>query len=134
MMILLAALLVAGYLIMASFERLFLSNSQNGKPINIIATGSPGTLIHQTIVAITSQDEVYLWVSNNTSGAATLTVEWGGTTDPDDLLCKDTSIGANSAPAVVISGATINSALLIRAYSDTANALNILGYVNRIAQ
>ena len=134
MMILLAELLAAGYLIMASFERIFLSGSQNGKPINIGATGSPGTLIHQTITAITSQDEVYLWVSNTSGNAANLTVEWGGVNDPDDLLCKSTSIGANSAPAVVISGATINSALSIRAYSNTANSLNILGYVNRISQ
>ncbi len=117
---------------MASFSKLPISGSDNGKPITIAATGSPGTLLHQAASGVTSVDEVYLWVSNTTAGAATLTVEWGGSDDPDDLLCKSNSIGANSAPAVIISGALLKAGLSIRAYSDTANALNILGYVNRI--
>ena len=117
---------------MASFSRLALSGSTNGKPIKISATGSPGTLIHTAINSVSSFDEIYLWVVNNTSGAATLTIEWGGVKDPDDLLCKETSISANSAPAVVIAGATLNAGLSIRAYSNTANALNLIGYVNRI--
>lgn len=117
---------------MASFARLALSGSTNGKPIKIGATGSPGTLIHTAINKTTSFDEVYLWVVNNTNGAVTLTIEWGGVIDPDDLLCKDTTITANSAPAVLIAGATLNAGLSIRAYSDTANAINLVGHVNRI--
>ena len=116
---------------MAKFSKILLSGSVNGKLIAVAALASPGTLIHQAVEGVDALDEIHLWIANVTGSAATLTIEWGGL-NTADLITKSTNIAANSAPAVVISGLILQNSLRIRAYSDTANALNLYGYVNRI--
>lgn len=117
---------------MTTFSRLTLSGSTNGKPIPVAATATPGTLIHTAVSGAASFDEIYLWVSNVTGSAATLTLEWGGVTDPGDHLAKSISIPANSGPIPVAFGQVLQNGLVVRAFSGTANALNISGFVNRI--
>jgi hypothetical protein len=117
---------------MTTFSRQHLSGSTNGKPIPVAATATPGTLLHTAIAGTTAFDEVYLWVSNVTGAAATLTLEWGGVTDPGDLLTKAVSVPANSGPTQVSIGQVLNNGLVVRAFSATGGALNITGFVNRI--
>lgn len=117
---------------MATYSRQLLSASTNGKPIAVAATTSPGTTIHTAVSGTTSYDEVYFWVSNVTSSAATLTVQWGGTTDTADDMVYNYSIPANSPPIPIATGQVLQNGLLVKAWSGTANALNITGYVNRI--
>ena len=118
---------------MASYSRQLLSGSTNGRAIPVAATATPGTLIHTALTGTTGFDEVYLWVSNVTGAAATLTVEWGGVTDPGDHMTKAFSIPANSPPIPIATGQVLNNALVVRAFSGTASALNITGYVNRLS-
>lgn len=108
-----------------------LSGSTSGKPIPVVATATPGTLIHTAVAGASSFDEVYVWVSNVTAITATLTLEWGGVTDPGDLMVKAISVPANSPPIPISLGQRINGGLVIRAFSGTASALNITGLVNR---
>ena len=63
---------------MATYSRVLLSGSTNGKPIPVAATATPGTTIHTAVSGTSSFDEVYAWASNVTGSAATLTIEWGG--------------------------------------------------------
>jgi hypothetical protein len=79
-----------------------------------------------------SFDEVYLWASNVTGAAATLTLEWGGVLDPGDHVTKALSIPANSPPIPILNGQVLNGGLVIRAFSGTASAINVGGFVNRI--
>jgi hypothetical protein len=118
---------------MATYSRLLLSGSTNGRAIPVVAVATAGTLIHTAVTGTSSFDELYLWVSNVTGAAATLTVEWGGVTDPGDHLTKAVSIPANSPPIPIATGQVLNNGLVCRAFSGTASALNITGYVNRIA-
>jgi len=117
---------------MATYAPLLLSGSTDGDPIIVVATATAGTLIHTAVSGTTSWDEVYLWVSNVTATAATLTIEWGGVTDPGSHMCKALSIPANSPPIPVVTGVRLNNGGVIRAFSGTASALNITGNVNRI--
>lgn len=117
---------------MATFQRFLLSGSTGGKPIPVAATATPGTLVHTAINSSNSIDEIYLWVSNTTNAAVQLTLEWGGVTDPANLLVKQTSIPSNSAPIAIAVGQNLNGALSVTAYASAANALNITGFVNRI--
>ncbi len=117
---------------MATYSRLLLSGSTNGRAIPVAATATPGTLIHTVVAGTTAFDEVYCWVSNVTGSAATLTIEWGGVTDPGDHLAKSLSIPANSPPIPVITGQNLNNGLVVRMFSGTGSALNITGYINRI--
>lgn len=118
--------------------RIILSGSTNGRVIPVAAAATPGTIIHTAISSATigpgTIDEVHLWVSNVTGGAATLTIEWGGVVAPGDLLVAAYNVAANSAPIKVVDGQVLQAALVIRAFSGTANALNISGYVNRKAR
>lgn len=118
---------------MATYSKLVLTGSTNGRPIPIAATATPGTLIHTAVAGTTSFDELYLWVANVTATAATLTIEWGGVTNPGDHAVHLFSVPANSSPIPFIMGAILSNSLVCRAFSGTASALNIFGYVNRIA-
>lgn len=114
------------------YASVLLSGSTDGDPIKVAATATPGTAIHTAVTGTTSWDEVYLWVTNTSGTAATLTIEWGGTTDPDHLLTKALSIPASSPPILVVAGIRLNNGALIKAFSGTANVLLITGNVNRI--
>ena len=118
---------------MATYSRILLSGSTNGRAIVVVATATPGTAIHTAVTGTTSFDELYLWASNITTATATLTLEWGGVTDPGDHMVKAFSIPANSPPIPIATGQVLNNALLVKAFSGTASAINITGYVNRIA-
>ena len=54
-------------------------------------------------------------------------------TDPGDHLVKSVSIPANSPPIPIATGQVLNNSLVLRAFSGTASAINVGGYVNRIA-
>jgi len=118
---------------MATYSRILLSGSTNGREIPVAATATPGTAIHTAVAGTASFDEVYLWASNVTASAATLTIEWGGVTDPGDHVTKACSIPANSPPIPILTGQVLNNTLLIKAFSGTASAINVGGFVNRIA-
>lgn len=117
---------------MATYSRVLLSGSTSGRAIPVAATATPGTLLHTAIAGAAAWDEVYLWASNVTGTAATLTVEWGGVTDPGDHSVKAVSIPANSPPIPIMVGQVLNGGLVVRAFSGTGSAINIVGYVNRI--
>lgn len=117
---------------MTTFTRVLLSGSTSGRVIPVAATATAGTLLHTAVAGSTAFDVIYLWVSNVTGSAATLTIEYGGVTDPGDHICKAVSIPANSGPTLVVNGLMLNGGLVVRAFSGTASALNASGYVNRI--
>lgn len=107
-----------------------LSGSTSGRPIPVAATSTPGTAIHTA--GATGFDEVYLFASNVTASAATLTIEWGGVSDPGDHMTKAYSIPANSPPVPVAVGQRIAGSLAIKAFSGTASAINITGWANLV--
>ena len=115
---------------MATYSRETLSAATTGLPIPVAATATPGTLVHTATT--TGTDNVFLYASNVTGLPATLTVEWGGVTDPANLLCKALSIPANSVNVQIALGQPVKAGVAIRAFSGTANAINLTGYVNRI--
>lgn len=117
---------------MPTFTRILLSGSTSGRAIPVAATATPGTLLHTAVAGAVAFDEVYLWVSNVTGAAATITVEWGGVTDPGDHISKAVSVPANSGPIPLVTGEVMNGGLVVRAFSGTASALNVTGFVNRI--
>lgn len=118
---------------MATYTRVLLSGSTNGRVIPVAAVATPGTLIHMAVAGVVSFDEIYLWADNATAVDATLTIEWGGVLDPGDHICKALIIPANSPPIPIVTGEVLNNTLIVRAFSATASAINISGYINRIA-
>lgn len=109
-----------------------LSGSSNGRVIPVAATTTPGTLIHTAVAGTTGMDEVYMRASNITSASVTLTVEWGGVTDPGDHLVHEYSLPPNCLPIQIALGERMQGGVSVRAFGSIASAINITGYVNLI--
>lgn len=118
---------------MATYNRFLLSGSTNGRPIKVAASTTPGTTLHTAIASTTAYDEVYLWFTNTSTSAVKITVEFGGTTDPDDHLVRQYSIPANSPPMPIASGHNLNNGLIVKAYASVPNVVVATGFVNRIS-
>ena len=119
---------------MATFSKLTLSASTDGRAIKVAATATPGTTIHTGPSSASEIDEVWLYAMNTDSTARKLTVEWGGTSSPDDLIEITLPIEPGLvliAPGLLIKGNA--TPLLVRAFAETADVITIHGYTNRIA-
>lgn len=115
---------------MATFSKLALSGSINGKPIAVAATSTPGTTIHTAQSGTAGLDEIWLYAVNATSSDVKLTVEFGGTTTAENI---ELTITAESGLVLVSPGLVLNNSLVVRAFASTANTINISGYINRIS-
>lgn len=115
---------------MPVYSKNTLSGSTNGRHIRVSATSTPGTLIHTAVAGTTAFDEVWLYACNTDTTSRKLTVEWGGTTSPDDTL--ELTIPAESGYTLVVPGLILQNGLVIRAFGS-ANTIIINGHVNRIA-
>jgi hypothetical protein len=118
---------------MATFSKIALSGSTDGRMIKVVQTATAGTTLHTGSATATTFDEIWLYAVNSSASAVKLTIEWGGVSSPDDLL--ELSIAAESGLVLVSPGLVIKgnaTPLLVRAFAATANVINIAGYVNRI--
>ena len=120
---------------MATFTKVALSGSTQGKGIKVVATATTGTTIHATGTSSTIIDEVWLYAYNSSTGPVSLTVEFGGTTSPDNNIKIDippTSGLTLVVPGLILTG-TGAAANTVTAFAGTANVVTLSGYVNRIS-
>jgi len=115
---------------MATFSKVLLSGSTNGKAVKVAATATAGTTIHTAHA--TALDEIWLYAHNSSASAVKLTLEWGEATAPDGNI--EINIGAEGTGLVLVSpGILLTSSLVVKAFAATANVITLTGYVNRIA-
>jgi hypothetical protein len=118
---------------MATISRIKLSGSTDGRGIAVAANSSAGTTIHTGPAVAADYEEIWLWASNFNTSAETLVLEWGGTTQAGDHFV--TVIEPNQtvlvSPGWVLKG-NAGTALIVKAFSTTANKVNLVGYVNLI--
>jgi hypothetical protein len=117
---------------MATFTKVLLSGSTNGKAIKVAQTATAGTTIHTAVSGTSSLDEVWLYAHNSSSAAVKLTLEWGEASAPDGHI--EINIGAEGTGLVLIApGLLLQNSLVIKAFAGIANVITINGYVNRIS-
>ena len=119
---------------MATYSKLVFSGSTDGRAIKVAATATPGTTIHTASSTATHYDEIWLYAQNTDTTPRKLTIEWGSTSSPDDLI--EITIPAESgltlvAPGLVLKGNA--TPLVVTAFAATTNVVTIHGYVNRIS-
>ena len=114
---------------MPAITPILLSGSTSGRNVKVVATATPGTLLHTAVSGTTSFDEGWLYATNTSASTVTLTVELGGVTSPDDLIIVQ--IPPNIGPVNVLAGIRLNGAVVIRAFASAANVIVIHGNVNR---
>jgi len=118
---------------MATYSKIHLSGSTDGRLIKVAATATAGTTIHTGSTTATTYDEVWLYAVNSDTTDRKLTIEFGGVSAPDDLI--EQTITAESGLILVVPGLVIKgnaTALVVRAFAATTNVVMIGGYVNRI--
>lgn len=110
-----------------SYTREPLSGSTHGRGIKVAASATPGTTIHTGQASTTLTDVVTLYACNTDTTTRRLTLEWGGTTVPDDNLIFDVP---PKATILIVADLIIRNSLIVKAFTDTANLVTILGFVN----
>jgi len=119
---------------MATFSKQTLSGSTDGRGILVAATATAGTTIHTGSSTASVIDEVWLYAVNTSASNVKLTVEYGGTSAPSDLI--EFTVPAEAGlylvvPALLIKGNA--TPLVVRAFAATTNVIVVHGYINRIS-
>lgn len=116
---------------MATYSKQLLSGSTNGQPILVATNATPGTLIHTAVSGTSSLDEIWIYAQNTDTTPRKLTIEYGGTTSPNNLF--EVVIDAEAGLTLVVPGLLLNNGLIVRAFAAITNVLTVSGYVNRIS-
>jgi hypothetical protein len=119
---------------MATFTKKILSGSTDGRGIKVAATGTPGTTIHTGPTNSGHIDEVWLYAVNSDTTARKLTIEYGNTSSPDDLI--ELTIPPEAGLVLIVPGLPVKgnaTALVVRAFCASANVVMIHGWVNSIS-
>jgi hypothetical protein len=118
---------------MASFSKIPLSGSTDGRGIHLDDAATPGKTIHTGSTSTSVIDEIWLYAMNYDTTDRKLTIEWGGATAGGDII--EQTITAESGLVLVVPGLIIKgnaTALVVAGFAATTSAINIFGYVNRI--
>lgn len=114
------------------FNKNKLSGSTNGRGVKVVATSSTGTTIHTAVAGTTANtwDEIWMWAVNSDTTARKLTIEFGSTSSPDDLI--EVTIPAESGLFLVVPGLVLQNGTVVTAFCASANVVMIHGYVNEV--
>jgi hypothetical protein len=118
----------------ATFSKVLLSGSTNGKAVKVAATATAGTTIHATGTSATILDEIWIYAVNSSASSVKLTIEWGEATAPDgniEVTVLPEAGLVTIIPGLVLSG-TGSAATTVKAFAGTTNVIMLSGYVNRI--
>jgi hypothetical protein len=109
-----------------------LSGSTDGKAIKIIPTSTPGTTIHTAVSGTTpgTYDEVWLWAYNGHNSNVMLTVEFGGTSVPDQNII--TTLPYKSGLIPIVPGFLLQNGAPVTAFTSVSGVVTINGFVNYI--
>ena len=113
---------------MATYTKLKLSGSTDGKGIKVAQTATAGTTIHTAHA--TDLDEIWIYAVNSQEASVKLTLEWGEATAPDGNI--EATIPGESGLFLVTPGLLLTNSLVVKAFAVTANVICIHGFVNRI--
>lgn len=114
---------------MDSFEKL--SGSTDGKGIKVTGTSAAADVTIHTAHA-TDLDLITLWAVNQDADGEvrTLTIAWGGETDPDNLI--SVPVPCKAGPVMICDRLPLTNSLVVGAWADEANDVIVYGMVTRI--
>lgn len=117
---------------MSTYSGVLLSGSTDGRPIKVAATSiGSGTTIHTAQASASLLDYITLYASNPDTTDHVLTVGWGGTTDPDDLIVM--TIPSKAGLVLVAYKLPLRNSLIVKAAADSANKVVLTGRVIRVS-
>lgn len=118
---------------MSTYSKEMLSGATDGRGIKVVATAiGSGTTIHTCGGASTATkpDLVTLYAMNSDTAQRILTLGWGGTTSPDDLIVM--TLQPNDGLVPITYQLYLRNSLIVKAACDAANKVILFGHVDRI--
>lgn len=117
---------------MATAVKRKLSGSTDGKAIKVTQTGSAGDTIHTAVAGTVAgtYDEIWLWAYNGDTVSRELTIQFGGTSSPDDDI--KITLTAKSGLTPIVPGLLLQNGSIVKAYAGAANVVTVIGFVNSI--
>jgi hypothetical protein len=107
------------------------SGSTDGKPIKIAGTSAgAATTLHTAVSGQVARDHISVWLINTDTAQRTVSVMWGGITEPDQRIGPIT-LGVNRGPVRVAEGWPLQNSLVVKAYADAANVVLAVVVVTR---
>ena len=119
---------------MATYAPIHASGSTDGRMIKVVATATPGTTLHTAVAGANNFDEIVISAMNSDTVPRLLTIELGGTTDPDDLI--EITVPAQDGLHIIVPKGTVrmNGGVTIAAFAAAANVVVcVLGIDRRTA-
>ncbi len=119
---------------MATYSKIPLSQSSNGRAIMVALSSTPGTLIHITGTLSANIDEVWLYAANNSAADTLITLYWGSSAAADllaPILIQAYAGTVLLSPGLILAG-TGSVGSTIYATVAQPSAVELIGYINRI--
>jgi len=117
---------------MATYSKIVLSGSTDGRGILIDDDATAGKTVHTGSGTATTYDEVWIYAANYDSSDRKLTIEWGSAAAGDII---EQTIATEAGLVLVIPGLIIKgnaTPLVVAAFAATTSSIQLFGYVNQI--
>lgn len=116
---------------MSTFTLRKFSESVDGEPILVVATASPGTLIHTATAGTAAADDfdkIWMWLQNNHTGVVDVTIQFGGTAAKNDIKKQ---LQPKTGVEAMIPANILQNSKEVRVYASVASVVTALGEVHR---
>ena len=117
---------------MATYSKIVLSGSTDGRGILIDDDATAGKTVHTGSGTATTYDEIWIYAANYDSSDRKLTIEWGSAS-AGDLI--EVTIPTEAGLVLVVPGLIIKgnaTPLVVKAFAATTSSIQLFGYVNQI--
>ena len=118
---------------MATYSKQYLTGgAADGTGIKLAVDSGTYTTVHTTSGTASNIDEIWLYASNTDTSDIKVTLKFGGTDDPDDII--EVTVGAEAGLVLLVPGLILKGgSLVLLGAAATASKVSVFGYVNRIA-
>ena len=118
---------------MATYSKQYLSGgAANGTGIELAVDSGTYTTVHTSSGTAGDIDEIWLYASNTDTSDIKVTLKFGGTDDPDDII--EVTVGAEAGLVLLVPGLILKGgSLVLLGAAATASKVSVFGYVNRIS-
>ena len=117
---------------MATYSKQYLTGSVNGTGVELAVDSGTYTTVHTSSGTAGHIDEIWLYASNTDTSDIKVTLKFGGTDDPDDII--EVTVGAEAGLVLLVPGLILKGgSLVLLGAAATAAKVTVFGYVNRIA-
>lgn len=116
-----------------NFTKIALTGGADFVPIVVTQTAiASGDTVHTAGAVLPAFDELYIYATNTDTSQRALTLAYGGTADPTNMICKTLPLAPLSGPTLV---AIVNgtNGKVLKAACDVASKVVLTGFCNRAA-